>query len=110
MSRAAHRTPLARADLLDQFQWYAEQGGTELGDRFLDAAEQTFGELAATPHMGSLYDSHDDRLSEIRKWRVNHPFEVMLVFYRVRADGVQIVRVINSSRDLPPLLNDADSE
>lgn len=34
----------------------------------------------------------------------------MLVFYRVRADRVQIVRVINSSRDLPPLLNDVGEE
>ncbi|MEE9404295.1 MAG: type II toxin-antitoxin system RelE/ParE family toxin [Algisphaera sp.] len=100
------RSPLARIDLIEQYQWYAQQGDIELGERFLDAAELTFLDLLESPLKGAEYLSEEKQLQGIRKWQVQSPFGVILIFYRTDEKSINIIRVLNGYRDLLPLLDE----
>jgi len=72
-----------------------------VAERFLVAAERTFGELARHPHLGR--ERHFQRRTGMRSWRVDG-FDDYLIFYRPILDGVEIYRVIHGARDLGRLL------
>ncbi len=69
-------------------------------ERFLGAAEETFGKLAAHPFLGWARKRSDPRLSGIRTWRMEG-FEKHLIFYQPLQSGVLILRVLHGSRDVP---------
>jgi plasmid stabilization system protein ParE len=52
------------------------------------------------PLMGSSREFKNSALQGIRMWRVKD-FHRHLIFYRPIADGVEIIRVLHSSRDIP---------
>jgi len=100
------RRLVARAAALVDLDAHAEtlqKQGAALALRFLDAAEETMKRLAAGPILGSRWESDDPALKDIRVWPIRG-FKNHLIFYRVRKDGVEIVRVLHGSRDIAKAL------
>jgi toxin ParE1/3/4 len=97
-------TPDARQDLLDQAE-YISEGNPEMGDRFYETANATFDRLAKMPGMGAPRRFAAAGLDELRMVPIRG-FERHLVFYRPTAGGVEVIRVLHSSRDLESLLKE----
>ena len=95
--------PKADRDLDDQAYYLATQARSEVGHRFLVAAHETFSLLATQPEIGWHSKFKIPALRSLRVFRVAG-FERMLILYRPRADGVEILRVIHGSRNLEALL------
>lgn len=91
--------PKADRDLDGQAYFLATEASPEIGHRFLVAAHETFGLLAASPNMGWKARLKHPELTNLRVFRITG-FEKILVFYRPQADGVEILRVIHASRNL----------
>src|SRR3989338_2219353 len=72
----------------------------------LVAAHETFSLLATQPEIGWHSKFKIPALRSLRVFRVAG-FERMLILYRPRADGVEILRVIHGSRDPPAPLRRA---
>jgi toxin ParE1/3/4 len=70
MNPMVRKRPAAQRDLLEHFVTLGEQAGEATALRFLRAAEATFAELAAMPHMGRAEDFDNPRLTGMRRWRV----------------------------------------
>ncbi|MCX6969311.1 MAG: type II toxin-antitoxin system RelE/ParE family toxin [Verrucomicrobia bacterium] len=97
-------TLLARNDLAKIYRWYQSHGGVELAERFLQAADKAFQEIARNPEIGRRRNLQSRRLGEVRSLAVSKPFSVYLTFYRREPDEILILRVLQGMRDLPPLL------
>lgn len=80
-----------------------ERAGEATALRFLPAAEDTFAALAAMPGRERTEDFANPRLTGMRRWRVRS-FDNYLIFYRpLSPEGMEILRVIYGTRDLPGL-------
>ncbi len=98
--------PAADTEIDEQATYIAEENlGAAI--RFLNAAEQTFNELAESPGLGRKWESPDERLEGIRVWRVQG-FENRLIFYRPIKQGIEVLHVFHGARDLPNLLGQHD--
>lgn len=95
--------PKADVDLDEQAYYFASKASPELGHRFLLAAHETFRLLATQPEMGWQARLKNPVLAALRVFRVTG-FEKMLVLYRPRPHGVEILRVIHGSRNVGALL------
>jgi plasmid stabilization system protein ParE len=96
--------PRARLDLVEQASYLAENASLETAERFLDAAERTVARLAGMPRMGRVWEGqHPLTRNRIRVWKVEG-YPKILIFYRPEDQGISVVRVLHSARDLPPLL------
>ena len=96
--------PKADQDLDDQAYYLATEANPEVGHKFLLAAHETFSLLATQPEMGWHCRLKAPGLASLRVFRVAG-FERVLVLYRPRADGVEILRVVHGSRDLQSFLH-----
>ena len=97
--------PSARADLLAQWDFYADEvGDPNLADRFIIRAEATFKKLARNPGLGRPRAFHSSKAKNLRSWKVAD-FPKHLIFYRLLPDErvVEIVRVLHGARDLDAL-------
>jgi plasmid stabilization system protein ParE len=95
-------TPSARADLLAQWDYYAEEvGRPDLADRFTAQAEATCKKLARTPGLGRPRSFSHSRLQNLHSWKIDG-FPSHLIFYRPLPDrtGVEILRILHGARDL----------
>ena len=101
--------PKAGDDLDDQSLYLARKGSPEIGHRFLIAAHETFILLATHPEAGWHPRLKNAELAALRTFRITG-FERMLVLYKPRADGVEILRVIHGSRNLDKLLQNEGLE
>jgi len=89
--------PAAIRDLTHHFASLAEHAGRATAERFLQAADRTFGDLAATPLIGAPDKVRQERFAGVRLWRVRG-FERYLIVCRPLTDGVQIERIIHASQ------------
>jgi len=97
------KLPQAIQDLSDIAVYLAEQSGCrDLAFRFLDAAESSFEDLAAMPEMGTARQYDAPALADVRMWRVSG-FDNYLIFYRWTENGIEIIRVLHSKRDIEAL-------
>ena len=103
MSAAYVIRPKADHDLDDQAYYLATEASIEIGHRFLLAAHETFGLLATQPEMGWDARLKHPELTSLRVFRVSG-FERILVLYRPYSSGVEILRVVHSSRSFQALL------
>lgn len=101
MSRQARFFPKARQDLIEQATYFAEHATPAVADRFLESVERTVASLARMPSKGRPWQGQ--KLLHLRVWKV-HAFPKMLIFYRQEEDGLAVVRILHSSRDLGSLL------
>jgi toxin ParE1/3/4 len=88
----------ARRDLVEHFEYLAENAGLDTAERFLANAEASFDDLAEQPKMGAPLTLKHPELASLRKWRVRD-FDNHMIFYMPRPDGVSIVRVLHAARD-----------
>jgi toxin ParE1/3/4 len=71
----------------------------DAADKFLEAAQSTFQELARMPGMGRNRTFPQARLHNLRSFRI-HGFENYLIFYKPIQDGAEVFHVIHGARDL----------
>jgi len=102
MSPLVQKRPAAQRDLLEHRVASGERAGEATAWRFLQVAEATFAEPAAMPGMGRAEDFDHPRLAGMRRWRV-HDFDNCLIFYRPLSPGIDVLRVVYGTRDLPGL-------
>lgn len=95
--------PKADADLDRQAFYYVREGSPDLGRRFLLAAHTAFVLLAKFPSIGWAPQFPHPLLPTLRVWRVRR-FERILILFVPAAEGVDILRVIHSARDLSALI------
>ena len=92
MSR--HRfTPEASRDL-DEIADFIAEDDAPAAARVVDAIEEKCRALAAMPGMGR---SREEFAPGLR----SSPAGRYLIFFRPVADGIQVIRIIHGSRDLP---------
>jgi toxin ParE1/3/4 len=99
MALSIRRRPKARQDLLEIADWLDQQSSWLVAAQFLQAAEDTIECLAAQPTIAALWDTDLGHAEEIYVWPVRG-FPNYLIFYRVQADVLEIVRVLHAARDL----------
>ncbi len=92
---------------LDELATYIQKDSPQTAIRFLEAAQATFELLAQTPELGGILPMGNPRLSGVRVWQVKG-FENILVFYRPKEPGVEIIRVLHGARDVAALLREED--
>ena len=99
--------PAADADV-DEIAAYIAQDSIEQAMRFFDAVNATYKMIFEAPSRWPLYGFTHPRLQDIRKHAVlgfpNH-----LIFYRIDADMVEIIRVLHGARDIPNVLGATDT-
>ena len=103
--RTIHKTGLATTDINDLADYFRDQAGVAVALRFVDNAEHAFDQLLATPGIGALLGLDELPYEDIRRWHING-FDHLIVLYRAMADGIEIVRVLHTARDIPALLRD----
>jgi toxin ParE1/3/4 len=91
--------PAADHDLDGHADYLARQASLETALRFYDAAAATFESLTRMPAMGERRESANPRLAGLRVWRIDG-FPNHLIFYRLVAGGIEIVRVLHGARDI----------
>ncbi|MBS1827102.1 MAG: type II toxin-antitoxin system RelE/ParE family toxin [Acidobacteria bacterium] len=95
--------PKADLDLDAYGSYLAREANIDVALRFYDEARRTFALLAAQPNMGWKARVRHAKLAGLRLFRVSG-FRHMLILYRVRSDGVDILRVVHGSRNLQAFL------
>lgn len=86
------RRQLAAADILDIWGQIAE-GSLEQADRWVDKLDEKFQLTATQPLMGR---ARDELAVDIRSF----PFGRYVIFYAPIEDGIDVVRVLHSARDV----------
>ncbi|MDF1762280.1 MAG: type II toxin-antitoxin system RelE/ParE family toxin [Oleibacter sp.] len=86
------KAPKAEADLIDIWLYVAEDQPIN-ADRLLDRLNDAALLIAATPLMGG------DR-PHLSKDIKSFPFENYILFYRIKPDVLELVRVLSASRDI----------
>jgi toxin ParE1/3/4 len=104
MSRQVKRSSRAAEDLYE-IAVYLLKDGLPVAERFLEAAEKSFGSLAETPLMGKPHPIGVEPV--LRRWRVRG-FENFLIFYCPLADGIEVVRVLHGAREIGKLFEQLD--
>jgi toxin ParE1/3/4 len=88
-------SPAARSDL-DEIWFYIAQDDPEAADKFIRAIVSRFPKLAIMPELGRQREELSPRLRSF-------PVGRYVVFYRPMENGIEIARVLQGARDLPPL-------
>lgn len=98
MSRPLRVHPRADLDILETFTFLAGRN-PDAARRFLDVVEKTLLAIEANPADGHRY-LHGRREEEDWRYVRLAGFKKYLVFYRLAATVVEVVRVVHGSRDL----------
>lgn len=86
-----------------------EYRGQDRAIQFLEAAEKSFDRLAQMPAIGKQCQLKHRRLADLRQWRVKE-FEDYLIFYRITAMRVEVLRVVHGARDLRSIFKQLTAE
>ena len=104
----ARLRPLAETDLIDRTRYYRIEGGDQLGARFFDTAIASLRAIEKMPRAGS---PRIGELCEIPGLRVRRIIGFPCGwFYFVRADHLDVVRLLADAQDLPAILADPEHE
>ncbi len=91
-------TPKADDDLIEGARWIRADN-PQAAHRFLDAAFAAFDRLAEFPESGPLAKLKKRKLAAIRFCVLPPPFNRWVIFYRLSADEIEIVRVIYGTQN-----------
>ena len=92
----------ASADL-DEIGDYFLDRSVEAGERWFQEFNQKCKYLAQYPGIGRSY-------SDIRSYLRGLPLNGFIVFYRLKGDGIEIMRVVNGRRDFDEVFADVSIE
>jgi toxin ParE1/3/4 len=101
--RVVHKTGLATADIEDLIEYFRREASSAVALRFIDNTERAFDQVLAIPGLGVLLGLDELPYEDIRRWHVDG-FGRLMILYRPVADGVEVVRVLHTARDIPALL------
>jgi toxin ParE1/3/4 len=90
-------TPAAEHDLEDNWQYTRDQWGTEQAHHYADKLIVAFAELAEMPKTAPACDHIRSRY---RRRRV----EQHVIYFRITAYGIAVVRILHSRMDAPRYL------
>lgn len=96
------RRPKAVADA-EEIADYIAHDSLEASVRFLENAEATLHDLADGTKAGSLFESDNRRLRNIRLQRVAG-FPNHFIFFVKHNDAVEVLRILHAARDLDSTL------
>jgi toxin ParE1/3/4 len=86
--------------------WYfIAQDDPDAATRVVEAAYETFKNLAETPGLGRPRKFRNPRLKAVRSWRVSG-FDNYLIFYRAVPEGIQVLHVYHGARNIEPLFGE----
>ncbi|MBN1444317.1 MAG: type II toxin-antitoxin system RelE/ParE family toxin [Planctomycetes bacterium] len=88
----------------DGAKYYAQRASLDVALRFLRAVQVAYEFICENPHAAPHGKFRSPLLEGVRRWRVPG-FENHLVFCRVDADGVEILRVLHGARDIDALFD-----
>ena len=94
--------PLAEADLDEQVAYIAQDNITAALNMY-DSAEATYQQLAEFKQMGKPYLSDHLELANVRFFPIKD-YQNYLVFYIPFETHIDIIRVVNSARDIENIL------
>ncbi|MBD2002201.1 MULTISPECIES: type II toxin-antitoxin system RelE/ParE family toxin [Cyanophyceae] len=94
--------PEANQDL-DEISNYFLACNLEAGERWFQAFNERCKQLVRFPEMGRGYP-------QIRSYLRGLPLEGFIIFYRVKDDVIEIMRVVSGRRNLGSLFADAEDE
>lgn len=104
MTSAVRLLPAADADI-DQAALYIARDSIEHALRFYDSIDATLRLLSEHSERGSPQHFDHPRLQGIRRCIVIG-FRNHLIFYRIEAEVIEIIRVLHGARDIPAILTD----
>jgi toxin ParE1/3/4 len=93
-----NRRPLAALDILDIWDHIANDN-MAAADRWVDALDAAFSRLATQPMMGR---ARPEIAPDLRSF----PFRRYVIYYVPLSDGIDVVRVLHSARDIDGLVGD----
>ena len=102
MSRRILLRPAAEHDLDAQAEYIATSSGGAVALGFYRSAEQTFQLIARRPGIGRRIPYRNPLLAEIWMF-VMKGFPRHLIFYRISEDEIEVIRVIDGTRDIENL-------
>jgi toxin ParE1/3/4 len=88
------RTRASRADY-DEIWSYIAKDNIAAADRLIDEFDATLQTIAASPLIGRKVNELEVGLRSI-------PVGNYLIFYRLIADGIELIRVVHGARDVNP--------
>jgi len=94
------RKPLARVDLLDIWNYVADDSPTK-ADRLLDSINKHCRTLARFPKMGR---ARNELGPSLRSFPVGN----YVIFYREISKGIEIFRVLHGARDIEGIISSGD--
>ena len=109
MSLKLEQADSLREDFALQLLWYAREAGAKTARRFYEAVDSTLLRLCERPELGRERHFKHPRLQGIRSFRVAGSFHCVLIFYRVKGDALQAVRLMHGARDLRRLAEPSGS-
>lgn len=102
------RTPKAKQDLLEHVLYLAKIN-PDIAERFIEASELAFENLAQMPKKGKLQEFKSPELAGTRRWFIPG-FDKYLIFYRPIKAGIEILRVLHGVQNVDAILNGEEPE
>ena len=93
-------SPEARQDLLDIWEYIANDGAAAIADKQLHEIDQVCFALGGWPHYG--------KRSAVREGLRSVPVSRYVVFYRETKSAIEIVRVLHERRDVDGIFAEGD--
>ena len=90
---AIYKRPLAQEDLIEIWEYIAADS-IDRADAFIDIVDDKLSTLATQPGMGR---TRDELMAELHSFPVGR----YILFYELFTDGIALVRVLHSARDIP---------
>lgn len=94
----------ATSDIGEALSYYVAEADAEVAKRFVDELEGTIRQLERHPELGSLRFAYELDLPGVRSFRVDSFPHV--IFYLIRSDHLDVLRVLHTSRDVPASLRE----
>lgn len=101
MKLSLQRADEFNADFDHQYHWYVEKAGEEVAERFLRAVADTLPMLAERPDFGRPRKFRHPMLRRLYSFRVESPFQKILIFYRINGNVLEAWRLMHGARNLP---------
>jgi toxin ParE1/3/4 len=98
----------ARFDAID-IAYYIAENSLEASDRFAEALDAAYEQLADMPGMGASREYGNPKLKGMRMWPIPG-FQKYLIFYRATDTELQVLRVLHGSRNLQSLFAPDEDE
>jgi toxin ParE1/3/4 len=96
--------PCVESELWTIWKFIA-QDNPDAAMRVIEAAYETFKNLAVTPGLGRPHKFRNTKLKAVRSWRVSG-FDNYLIFYRPVPEGIEVLHVYHGARDIEALLGE----